>query len=706
MCQRFKSAKCMKNNFKTTLVVGLFALAGIFGGAHAVFATNPTITTLPANPITSASATLNASWNGNGATTTTVWFKYGTNPLMTSTTAPAAYTTASGTHTATISVVPGTTYYFQAVGAGDGFGSGATLQFTVPALEAPTVITLPAISITSTSATLKGSFTSNGSTTTTWFKYANNASLFGATTTVATSQSGTSGTFTQAISGLTPNTTYYFKAYAQNQGGTTAATTTLSFTTTNGNTSGNTCVIDSFTATASTISSGDSTMLSWNTTNCTNVTLLGNTVAVDGSQSTGALYTTTTYTLNASNAYGNTSSSFTITVNGSSNGNNCTIDWFNAPNSVDAGDNATLEWETTNCTSVYLSGPGVSGSYDDDDSVSTNNLWNDATFTITAYGNNGSSDSDSETISVDNNNNTSDCEIDSFDVSDTSISYGDTVDLEWETTHCDDISISGPVNGNNFDSDDETSSHALYQTTTFTLHAYGDNGSDSDTITVHVNGNNNGQYYPPIYIPPYSVPTYTQGTNTIVNQTVYSGTGSGSNWLNLKVEPRNPNVCPRDAYDTTVTYKNNAGVTLNNVVLRVTIPSYVTFRSSTSGTYTPSDHTVTVHIASLPKAATGTIYLTGDYGARSFTENRVVTTATASFIHSTKHVTDDAIAYGVQTTTRCQNSSNLAGLALFGGDGFMPTTIIGWLLLILAIAVALIIIRELYGPKSTGSAHH
>ena len=142
----------MKNNLKTTLVVGLFALAGIFSGASSAFATNPTITTLPANPIASSSATLNASWNGNGASTTTVWFKYGTNPLMTSTTPTTAYTTASGTHTANISVVPGTTYYFQAVGAGDGFGTGATLQFTVPALQAPTVLTLPAISITSTGA--------------------------------------------------------------------------------------------------------------------------------------------------------------------------------------------------------------------------------------------------------------------------------------------------------------------------------------------------------------------------------------------------------------------------------------------------------------------------------------------------------------------------------------------------------------------------
>ena len=696
----------MKNNLKTTLVVGLFALAGIFSGASSAFATNPTITTLPANPIASSSATLNASWNGNGASTTTVWFKYGTNPLMTSTTPTTAYTTASGTHTANISVVPGTTYYFQAVGAGDGFGTGATLQFTVPALQAPTVLTLPAISITSTGATLKGNFVSNGQTTTTWFKYANNASLFGATTTFAASQSGTSGTFTQAISGLAPNTTYYFKAYAQNAGGTATATTTLSFTTTNGNSSSNTCIIDSFTAGSNSIASGDSTTLSWNTTNCTNVTLLGNSVAIDGSQSTGALYTTTTYTLNASNSSGNTSSTVTVTVGNTSNGNDCTIDFFNAPNEVDEGDDATLEWETTNCTSVYLSGDGVNGTYSADDSVSTNDLWNDETFTITAYGSNGSSDSDSETISVDNNNSTNDdCEIDFFDVSDTSISSGDTVDLEWETVNCDDVSISGPVDGNNFDEDDETESDPLYTTTTFTLYADGDNGSDSNTVTVYVNGNN--QTYYPTYTPPtYVPPTYTQGTNTIVNQTVYSGTGSGNNWLNLKVEPRSKNACPRDAYDTTVTYKNNSGVTLNNVVIRVTVPSYVTFRSSTAGTYTPSDRTVTVQIASLPKSATGTIYLTGDYGARSFTENRVVTTATASFVHSTKNLTDDAIAYGVQNTNTCRDSSNLAGLALFGGDGFMPTTIIGWLILILAIAVVLIIVRELYGPKRTGSAHH
>lgn len=705
----------MKNTTQKLLAVATFTLMGIFGVSNTAFATNPTVTTLSPSSITQTSATLNASWAANGADDISVWFKYGTNPTMPSSTTPQIYTTASGSHTASISVTPGTTYYFQAVGVGDGFGYGSVIQFTVPAITAPTVMTLTPTNVAETSATLKGYFNGNGSTTTTWFKYANNSGLVGSTTTAQVVQSGNSGNFTQNISGLQANTTYYYKAYAQNAGGTTTASTTVSFTTTtNGGGGGNGCDITSFSANDTSINEGDTATLSWTTTNCTSasITSIGSVTIPTGSVSTGTLYTTTTYTLSASGNGGSDSATVTITVtNNGGGGNNCTIDFFDAPNSVDEGDEATLEWETTNCDYVYLSGDGISGTYDEDDEVDTDEIWNDETYTITAYGNGGSV-SESETIEADNgnNNNNDECEIDSFDVNDTSISYGDTVDLEWETTDCDDITIYGPVDGNNFDDDDETESDELYQTTTFTLYADGDEGSDSDTITVYVTGGNT-DYYPPTYTPPF-IPTYTPtytttptNTNTVVNQTVYSGGGSSSNWLDLKVALRNEAVCPRDGYDATITYKNISGVELKNVVVRITVPHYVTLRSTTAGTYTQSDRSVTLTIASLPKNTSGTIYLTGNYSARSFSENRIVTTATASFVHSTKNLTDNAIAYGVQDPTECRSGNNLAGLALFGGDGFFPRTIVGWLILILLIAAALIIARELYGSKPSHSTH-
>jgi len=71
--------------------------------------------------------------------------------------------------------------------------------------------------------------------------------------------------------------------------------------------------IDSFAAGASTIAEGDSTTLSWQTSNATSVTLDGQSVNADGSQ-TVSPPTTTTYTLSAAGQGGPVSQSVTVTV--------------------------------------------------------------------------------------------------------------------------------------------------------------------------------------------------------------------------------------------------------------------------------------------------------------------------------------------------------------------------------------------------------
>ena len=75
------------------------------------------------------------------------------------------------------------------------------------------------------------------------------------------------------------------------------------------------CTITAFSATPSAISVGDTTSLSWKTTNCTSATLDGATVATTGTQSTGVLSASKTYTLVARARESVQSLKTTVTVN-------------------------------------------------------------------------------------------------------------------------------------------------------------------------------------------------------------------------------------------------------------------------------------------------------------------------------------------------------------------------------------------------------
>jgi len=201
----------------------------------------PSVSTNSATSISQTSATLNGSVNPNGASTN-AWFEYGTTYSLGSQT--SSQSVGSGTsNTSTNYSVSGlsnnTTYYFRAVAQNNyGTAYGSILSFTTTGNvgSAPSVSTNSATSISQTSATLNGSVNPNGASTNAWFEYGTTYSL-GSQTSSQSVGSGTSNTSTNySVSGLSNNTTYYFRAVAQNNYG-TAYGSILSFTTT-GNSGG------------------------------------------------------------------------------------------------------------------------------------------------------------------------------------------------------------------------------------------------------------------------------------------------------------------------------------------------------------------------------------------------------------------------------------------------------------------------------------
>ena len=192
----------------------------------------PTVSTVGATAIQAISATLSGTVNPAGHPVT-VTFEYGTTTAYDGTTAPKSIGAAGSTvafHADITNLSPGVTYHFRAVATnaqGTIYGSDKTFTTT----KKPTLITGGASEVTGTTATLNGVVNPSGSSTSVSFEYGD-SDAYGQ---VTASQQIAGGIdplpFTAKVTGLTPGTTYHFRAQGTSASG-TAVGADITFTTT------------------------------------------------------------------------------------------------------------------------------------------------------------------------------------------------------------------------------------------------------------------------------------------------------------------------------------------------------------------------------------------------------------------------------------------------------------------------------------------
>ncbi len=213
----------------------------------------PTVQTNSATGVTQTSATLNGSVDPN-LYATTYWFEYGLSQTLSNST--GGQSAGSGDSSIQVSsaisgLSANTTYYFRVVAQNThGTSHGSILSFTTTGVPpqtcqtAPYVTTQSATNITQTSAQVNGSVNPNGCSTYYWFEYGTNQNVSNTTN----SQSFAVSPVNAFLSGLTSNTTYYFRLVARNDAGTTQGSI-LSFTTNTGGGSGDAPIVQTNSAT-------------------------------------------------------------------------------------------------------------------------------------------------------------------------------------------------------------------------------------------------------------------------------------------------------------------------------------------------------------------------------------------------------------------------------------------------------------------------
>lgn len=194
----------------------------------------PTLTTTAVSSITATTATSGGNITTDGGASVTargVCWSTTLNPTISNSRTTNGQGTGSFTSNIT-GLLPGTAYHVRAYATNSaGTAYGEDLTFTT-ASSVPTVTTSAVTGINQTSARSGGNVTSNGGSSVTARGVCWSTSTTPTVSGEHTTDGSGNGTFTSNITGLSPNTIYYIRAYATNSVG-TAYGNQITFSTTN-----------------------------------------------------------------------------------------------------------------------------------------------------------------------------------------------------------------------------------------------------------------------------------------------------------------------------------------------------------------------------------------------------------------------------------------------------------------------------------------
>jgi hypothetical protein len=183
----------------------------------------PTATTQAATNVTGSGVTLNGIVNANYLSTA-VTFEYGTSTnygsSATATQSPVTGNTNTNVNAIITGLTQGTTYHFRVKAVNSlGTANGSDLVFTT--LNIPTLSTKTPANVTYNAAKSGGNITSDGgaAVTSRGVCWSTNPNPTIALTTKTNDGAGT-GIYSSSLTGLSPNTLYYVRAYATNSVGT------------------------------------------------------------------------------------------------------------------------------------------------------------------------------------------------------------------------------------------------------------------------------------------------------------------------------------------------------------------------------------------------------------------------------------------------------------------------------------------------------
>lgn len=519
------------------------------------------------------------------------------------------------------------------------------------AISIPTVNTSSASSISQTSATLNGFVTPNGATTNAWFEWGSTPTY--GMSTAAINYGTTATTFSNVITGLAANTTYYFRAVAQNSQGIVYGTqmsfvagvsswTVASVSTRNADVSTNLAVLNGYVD--PNFTNDTVRWFEWGTS-----VSLGNTTTLL--------------------SHGSVASNFNATITGLSSNTNY---YYRA---VARNSQGTIYGNILSFTTTGTSGSVVNNTTGAvptattllaTDLTGTTAVFNGLVFTSSAQPSNAWFEWGTSSL-LGNKTQT--------------ISVGALPTIR----HSD--SITGLVRG---------------QTYYYRIVAENPYGRVYGSIMSFVSEGSSVVATTGTTVDTGVVITVPRQTVTKPTVTVVNSGSSAQSLVSLAIDGGAEAITENEKRSYYVTWKNESTQSLRNVVLRVTFPQTMNFESSTIGTFSTADNTVTIDLGALASGETGEAFFIATTDRAVKNGDLLVVTSNMVYTDN-RGVQGDAIAY---KTHRVEASANALGASIFGAGAFLPTTLFGWMLLIALVLILVLLGNHLYGRFSgTHSSH-
>lgn len=176
------------------------------------------------------------------------------------------------------------------------------------------------------------------------------------------------------------------------------------------------------------------------------------------------------------------------------------------------------------------------------------------------------------------------------------------------------------------------------------------------------------------------------------NTTIVNGSGGNTKMVRLSIDNARTTMTRGEQVMYTVIWENVSNVVLNNLVLEVTMPKELKIMTTSRGDIDHSTNAVYLNIVRLDPQEEGQMFITANLSGNLQAGDPIVARAIMAFENSLLNgATDSAVEYDADNYIIGSNTGLAASIF---GIGFLPSNLIGWLIIFLIIFLIVIAARH------------